>query len=340
VSAQRKLIFVLAACLVLVLIVGTIAFQFLSGPDGKTRQVKLEPATQESAAPAAALKPEGEWLPKFKSVYVLADGELLRRVPEPYIPERMDFYRAHVDAKQVRDNPAGPRFWVLDDDGKDFAIFAGWYGSGDNVEAMIITLLQIDRTSLVGPDAVLDRRLGGDLVVRKSATAEQKSAAFAEMLGRDLKKSFTLRQQEVEREAISVSGKFAYKGPTTATAAAAATAPAPAERRMPPHLVVYRGEPRGGRSWITAGTVQFLHVLPHLCRMPVVVDGDLGGQRTPWELDRSAYENLPSGRRPDAAQVDEVLANIAAQSQLRFRRENRVIKTWVLSETASTSPAR
>jgi hypothetical protein len=37
---------------------------------------------------------------------------------------------------------------------------------------------------------------------------------------------------------------------------------------------------------------------------------------------------------PDGATVDALLNNIAAQSDLRFRREHRTMPTWVLRETA------
>ena len=45
---------------------------------------------------------------------------------------------------------------------------------------------------------------------------------------------------------------------------------------------------------------------------------------------------------PERAAVDELLANIAAQSQLTFRRETRTMSAWVLGDGvagAASQPA-
>src|SRR6185503_15592283 len=116
----------ISIAVVLLLVVGVIAFQMLSGPGGKSRQVKVDPESQARAsgaagrAPAVPARPESEWMPQFKSAYALADGQMLRHVPKPWIPQRIEFYRSNMHAAQVQAIPEGPDFYLLnyDDAGK------------------------------------------------------------------------------------------------------------------------------------------------------------------------------------------------------------------------------
>jgi hypothetical protein len=333
-SSRTKLIIVLSAAFLLLLVVGAIAYELISGPGHKTRQVKVDPAAVAAAgpgqAPAIPAKPESEWLPKFTSVYALADGQSLKRVPKPFIPERMEYYRARAGAPQVQAIPQGPDFYLLDYNGKDFSDVTAWFGQPD-VEGMITSVLRIDNTLLTGPPEVLHKQLGGDIVVKKPATLDEKRAGLVDMLAKDLKKNFTLEQKDLDREVIVLSGKFAYTGPTTVTASAATQ---PAARNRPSgagRIIVYRGRPRGN-GWSTRGSALFVRYMQNVCQTPIVVDGVIGGENQFWEMDQSGYLGWVRGRGPDPSQVDELLANVAAQSQLRFRREHRMLKTWVLSE--------
>jgi hypothetical protein len=85
----------------------------------------------------------------------------------------------------------------------------------------------------------------------------------------------------------------------------------------------------------------FLSYMQSVFQTPLIADTKLGGERQMWELDSTAYLRRSRTAAPDPAQVDEVLANVAAQSKLRFHREHRTIKTWVLAEGSSpaTTPA-
>ena len=79
--------------------------------------------------PPVPAKPESEWLPKFNSVYALAPGETVKFIPRPFIPERMEFYRARMGGNQVQAIPDGPDFYVLADSGhQQLRMQMAWFG--------------------------------------------------------------------------------------------------------------------------------------------------------------------------------------------------------------------
>jgi hypothetical protein len=336
-SPRTKVVVGIAVAGALLLVVGVIAYEILSGPGSKPRQVKVDPAKVAAAAgnrgaPAIPARPEGEWMPQFKAVYALADGENLRRIPKPFIPQRIEYYRAYMGAAQVQAIPQGPDFYLLDYDpagGGKFSMGTAWFGQPD-VQGMITSVLRTEPTMLTGPRDVFAKQLGGDIVERKGLTPEQKAAGLVDMLAKDLKRNFTLEQQDLDREVIVASGKFVYVAPTTG----ATTAPSAAASRNRIHI--YRGKPRGN-GWNTRGSSNFIRMMQNICQTPMVVEGTLGGEGQEWEMDQSAYVSVRGGNG-NAQQVDEILANVAAQSQMRFRREHRMIKTWVLADAGTAWP--
>jgi hypothetical protein len=343
-SSKTKVIVALCGGLALTAVVGVIAYEFVSGPGGR-RTVTVESANKHPALPATvAVKPEGEWMPQFKAAYGLADGQPLKLVARPFIPQRIDFYRAHEDAGVVREHPDGPEFYVIESDGNDFSVATAWWGQAD-LQAIITTLLRIERTALTGPPdllaAPLVPPLMADLVVRKSATPRERADALAQILSRELKRKLTLTLSEVEREVIVVGGKFAYKTPPRGSPATRATTQAWKLRTPPRVILIYAGTPagpgerRGGyQTSVTSDT--FVRMLANLCRMPVIIEGTLGGERQYFAIDRSAYEPWDRLHPPDDATIDAILNNVAMQSELRLRRERRKMPSWVLAELPAT----
>jgi hypothetical protein len=333
-------------------IVGVIGFHMLSAPGTRVRQVRVDPALTNAGdarfgAPAPVPKrPESEWMPKFREVYALKGGEVLKRVPTPFIRERMDFYRGRMHEAQVQAIPRGPDFYVLSDSGNDFQMITAWFGQPD-VSGMIGSVLGIDRSLLVGPERVLNATLSGDIVVSTSATPEQKRAAFIEMLSKGLGKKLRIEQQDLERDAIVISGVFAYRAP-----AATQESPAPpnfsnavqqqwrgpspgSDGAAKNRIVLYRGR-RKGNGWTGNGPDQFIRQISQITRLPVIVEGDLGGRDQQFQMDQSAYLSWVRSGSVNGQLVDELLHTVEAQSDLHLRRERRVVKTWVLSDDAGS----
>jgi hypothetical protein len=190
---------------------------------------------------------------------------------------------------------------------------------------------------LVGPRELLNRPWSGDIVVRNDATDEQKAAGLAEMLGREFSSNVTLAQADLDRQVIVMSGMFEFTAPTTAVSAATTRWARSEQAAVPRRIVAYRGMPHPD-GWNTRGVANFVRTLSEAYQTPLLVEGNVGGQRQAWEMDPTAYPDPFRGGPSEDKQLDEVLANVAAQSKLRFRREHRTIKTWVLARSDLVSP--
>lgn len=351
-SSKSKLIAVLVAGGVLAVVVVLIAYQMMSGPT--RREIKLDAAQvakQQEAddgsgrAPAVPPKPESEWMPKFRETYALADGESIRLAPKPFIAERIEFYRARMHAAQVQAIPRGPDFYLLDYDGTDFKMRTAWFGQ-PGVRSLFSAVLGIEATRLMGPDAILEQVMTGDIVLKKGSGIEQNRGPFVKLLGDAFGRKLSLEQQTLERDVVVVSGKLKLRTPTSAptTVTPASTQETARRRRMGlpdgPALKLFIGKPQGG-GWTQTGGPHMAREFENICRLPVIVEGDIGGQNVPIEMDPSIHQLYRRGNQPpDSALLDELLKNISDQSELTFKREKRPVETWVLTDLGpTTAPA-
>ncbi len=349
-SSNSKLITAAIVAMILLGGIGVILWNVLSGPGRSTRQVHVDPAAVAPPAnnfvnanqpPPVPAKPESEWLPKFKSIYALADGQTLKRIPTPFIAERLEFYRARMYTGQVQAIPRGPDFYLLDFDGNDFKMRLARFGQSD-VSGLISAALGVDRTMMIGPPEILHLRLDGDLVVRKDSTAEQNHAALAAMLSEAIGKKLKIELVEMPRQALIVSGEIDYRGPATARA----TSPADTGRSIyssattrptAPRIVISVGPPRADGYTRTATSDRFFQELQRLWGIPVLPAASLNGKRISWQIDNSAYRARGLSSEGDATFIDAMIASISEQSKMTFKREERPIKTWVISEESATS---
>jgi len=84
----------------------------------------------------------------------------------------------------------------------------------------------------------------------------------------------------------------------------------------------------------------FARRLEQVAQMPVTLDGLRESDRLSWRFDRSAYR-MRGGNGPNKELLDQLLANIEAQSELTFKKQTAMTTVWVLSDgaPASTQPA-
>src|SRR5436190_464689 len=105
-------------------VTGTIAYQQIRTPGGRSRQVKVDPAAT-MAAPAPSLTSHSfmsfditaatnpAWRTAFDQIYMLAPGETMKRVPPPFVPERLTYYHVTAGTAQVQAIPDGPDIFLL-----------------------------------------------------------------------------------------------------------------------------------------------------------------------------------------------------------------------------------
>ena len=332
---QRKRAAAAAAAL-LIGITGTIAYQQLRAPGGKARQVRVDPA-RGSATPSTATaggdatsRPANPaWRERFDAVYLLTDGETLKRIPPPFIPERADFNRSQgfhcLDEKYPDRNAV---IFVQDARGvkRDYSIIGGAY----SVKSLFSDIVKVSPQQVELPLAVMKLEPPGDWVYRAASTTDQRMAALAQALASITGKPLELVRAPREREVVVVSGKFKYQ-----------PLPGMRERAKGERTIhLFLGKPNlddpegvGGGGGLRHALEEVSDVSGYGIVYETGVD-NVAGVR--WrQHDSFLVEEETRGEKPmPEEKMDELLGNLAKQTSLDLKRERRTVEMWVMKSTA------
>jgi RNA polymerase sigma factor (sigma-70 family) len=331
-AAKTKLIAASVAAAVLVGVTGTIAYQQLSGPSAKTRQVAVSAtlAAQPAAPPASnvrtpmyqpatATQPAQNWMANLRDVYALKDGENLKRVPPPFLQDRLLFYKTYMDPQQS--NPGGPDVILFRFDGSNFtwtnAMYSG--GNGGSVAYAMEAIGGISPKDRQIPQRILAMPLSGDWVMRKGVAKHDCLGVFSGIISQVTGQSGKLVEKPIERDAIVVSGKLAVTPLPDAAARHDQTGPNP--------VYLFRGDLKSARVFngMTCTVAVMLNEMGDRLNRPIV--NEISGNPS----DAMSPQDCLTGE--DAAEIDTVLANLAKQTSLQFKQEKRVVPTWVWETT-------
>ncbi len=298
----------------------------LIGRDGKVIEKFHAPSLDDKIAKLEELlgvqakKPQ--WRMRFDKVYRLDDEQLLRYIPEPYIPERSDFY-FHQFSRwgwfwvSMKNMPRMPESAILTwDEKKNQA--KGGMPSGRKTLIDLLRDFSFYKREFEGDPALLEHRVPGDWIKRDSARRVDVLAAFQNILNSQLDLAIRFVPHEVERDAFIAGGTFEFH-------------PLGGEYANEQiHLFAEKPDPpdniRGG-----GGSGDLDHFLDYV--------GRLGKIRIINENKAAAVENLiwrqhssaTSGPlQKDPALFEMLLKNVSQQTSLRFRKERRNERIWLV----------
>jgi hypothetical protein len=272
-------------------------------------------------APAAQPQPPAhDWQARIDAVYGLADGEFVKRVPPPFIPER-DNVIASLNIPGNRNRAGMDRMetMVFSFDGISARFRSGYRDTmdlADVLKSMLAVWPQdtdIDR-------ALLATRVAGDWVMRDEVPPEKRLDAVVRHLADVVGAGTVLRSEPMEREVIVVNGTLRYT-----------------EELKPPNvfpmLHLSRDNVRPPHAFNLSAAqspVETLQLVGELIGRPMVVEADLGKNKgaavAMYEL--AAFRRAPLA--PGGRMVDDILENLAKQTSLQFKRERRAVPTWRL----------
>ena len=299
-----------------VLLAGTGATVVYVAKTPKTQTVVIDPkaarpaaaAPQQNAAPGPDLTPEEKT--RFVQAYSLADGQSLKRVAPPYIPERIA-YMKHV----------GPSWYEEAKDGNDLVQFtwrgepqlSQWSRSTATVGGVIRQVLNIPTYKLEMSPADRKRPLKGDWVLRPNTTLEQKITDLTTILHRELNWPVHFEKRSATRPVYVATGTFAFT-------------PAPGDtltRGTMYCLHWYLGDSVPKQSnGMAAGTLQdlLISLSEHMDRE--IVDETGSKAQVFWAV------HTPD--RVVSTNEELLLKNISAQSGITFAIEPRQVEYWAL----------
>jgi RNA polymerase sigma factor (sigma-70 family) len=147
------------------------------------------------------------WYAAFKAAYGLEQGQVVKRVSPPFIPERMGYFRwfsGNADA-----NPQTPGFLVLDSELMHRRCLMGGFTAPDPdaeldvLREMVCDLRPYQFQLQSTPE--IQNAIAGDWVVDRSAPQEQRITALAAQLQADTKRNVTCEKVEETGEVIVVT---------------------------------------------------------------------------------------------------------------------------------------
>ncbi len=264
-----------------------------------------------------------DWKPLFEQRYRLAPGENIKFVPAPFIPERLEYFRATAPAPQVKTIPRGTDSYLFIDDGQTLKDTVSRFGATD-VKWVLERVLDVPACNVEAPQKVMRMQVAGDWVIRKDSSIDSRVAVVSAELSRLAGKKIDVRVQNLDREVIVARGKFAFK-------------PLTPESRSPRANIVhiYRGEFTSIDNPLASSrgrnVTDMLQGTAEQFRIPVVIEADLSAEK----LQRTEYiaHNSFSPRRDNRADstfIKDILKNIAEQTSLEFSLETRNVPIWTL----------
>ncbi len=221
--ADLKIIAMFAAAL-LTLTAATTAI-LLSSPKGSTLSSTTAPATQNPPSPTATQPPSTQpsWRAAFDAVYTLNEGEIIRNIRPPYIPQRDGFIHDIFDAARPNRSNGSVAGSKAELAAPPVALFLEWDpathrverwtrpdGHFWQVESLVVNLVELTPDQTMIPNSLGLVHVSGDWVIRKGATPQEKLLAF-ETICRGTPAAFTAAQEMITRDVIVAKGAY-HKG--------------------------------------------------------------------------------------------------------------------------------
>jgi hypothetical protein len=261
------------------------------------------------------------WRQRFNKVYFLEEGQVLKRIAPPFIPERTEFYKQE-ESHQASLIERPPDYFTFHWDGELKRWGAG-FGSGKRpLRRVLNSNLSMNQNSYEGPQELLEIDVPGDWIVLKDASEEQKLKALEEILAEEIGRNICFEKRTVERQAIVATGNFKY-------------------RRLPVvqddrwiHMFSDDFTPDGGGGGGTADSVsKFLQAIGNRVGMPVIDQTESSEEiRIPYRHHRSAYLSRIKDPREKAEKLHLLLDNLSRQTNLQFIVERRGVEKWFVIE--------
>ena len=255
------------------------------------------------------------WQARFEAVYGLADGEVVKRVAPPFIPERQKKWDDEMLMVSMPPNTISPLMrlvFAAEGNGIHWTLAS----SDFNPRQAVLMIAKVKPWEI--DDSIPNNApFPGDWVIRKKATTEQLMAALGPVFSRQMGKSVRFEKRTQSREAIIVRGTFAF----TPQAEYAQTA----DRDV---LQLGNGKPDPTNAMypntIQQTTMDRVFRLVEDRTQCQVVD-ESGSAKLPVRLRDHGPVPLQS-----AVNQSDLLDQLHQETGLRFEREKRDVGVWFM----------
>jgi len=265
--------------------------------------------------------PAVPWQPGFHEVYRLEEGQIIKHIAPPFIPERTEYFRNEFKRRVSADVMIPSRVIFHWDGG---LTRVGWtFGNGSaDLESTLTYVLGLKRNEYEGPQDLLRVKLPGDWIVRDGAHLEAKLLAIEGIIAQELGRPIRFERRSVERDVIVATGMFRL--PSSAGAPGS----------TPIHLYSTDSErdTRASRG-IARSVSHLLRILGNRINMPVL------DQTEPTEPVNIPYHDHPAvggekvqDVREKERRLQALLDHLTAQTNLQFEVRTEPLPIWYITE--------
>jgi RNA polymerase sigma factor (sigma-70 family) len=285
-------------------------------------RVPVIPVADNPPAPPPPAAPNGDWFPRFEAVYGLAKGQVVKRVPPPFIAERWNWWKS----QQPRIPPLKPgeqmfekQFVIRFDGGRAYP-----WRMASVVDATLASAMAnvggIKPVEIDGPDDLRNLKMPGDWVFLRDSTTEQRMAALEAMARDELHKRLRIAPANVRKDAVIVRGTLDIKGPVDASGR--------------PIVEFVRGEkvtlaPGASRAYpeqpFSAPLREVFDTAEQWYGLPVIDESNSERARVMLKLDIGPQKLKPED------ELRRALGQLSQQTGLDFTIEKRDLDVWQVS---------
>lgn len=319
---------VITSAAVLALTLGgtaTVIYKATQSP--KTQIVAINPNVAPSAPPGAVpmfLPGDQSWRPKFNQVYSLAPGEVLKRVPAPFIPER----NTCIDVVLHQGPHAmAPSMGEISNSTSvfDFEQQPEWamtvYSRPFDFLGVTQTLTGLRSFDFEGLGTLGTLKMPGDWVRRRGTPTPAYMAALQEMLAKDFGRQVRFAPRTVVRDVLVASGAVKIH-----------SLPGEMGNDMVAIYVDKRSDPRSAGFLMSAGPItNFLGEVGELVGLKPIDETTPRNKQCFWHYYVKPGTMLSSPAR------EEMLKNLSDQTGISFKVERRPVEIWFVESSAERS---
>lgn len=290
-------------------------------PEGTSQTVVASP---ESPVESVELRVAEDtrrdsWKNAFYGHYKLDEGEALRRVPPPYIPERAAYYRSeHKSQAEAIAEP--PEMFAFHWDGtlKNWGL--SFMNEPPTLDHIITFALGIARGRFESSEELLKLPLPGDWIVRHMSNPEERLNTLARIMNDTLDFDVQVASRSLPRKVVVVSGAYSFT-------------PLPNAPDDPDAIHLFSDTFSEGSGGGTGAFDKFLDHLANNTDIRFINESEMSGEtEVQWRNHDSAKLGRVEGDEARQAVLEQVLENLHRQTGLTFTVEERDIDVWVIEK--------
>ena len=268
---------------------------------------------------------EQAWQKRFNEVYRLDEGQILKRIAPPFIPERMGYYKAEHD-HQAEAIPRGPDEMTFHWD----ATLRNWgmsFGATGSLRTVLSHVLRLKSYEYDGPKELLALELPGDWIIRNEAPQEAKLRALEQLVAREFNRTIAFEKRTVECDAIIATGKFKFHPPTGTYNSTWV------------HLYTDEVDPDEGAGGGTKESVgEFLQMLGDRVNMRVIDKTEPGEpMKIPYGHHNSSRIGKIEDEQERAKMLRLLLDHLTEQTELQFEVRPKSAEVWFVTEKTTSN---